>query len=90
MTATTTKATRQATPATTNGKAAPAKPQLGKEIGTLVINAYERGVADIVALEKEAAVITRSAWAKSALTLHADFVEDIGAAYIKTARAALR
>jgi hypothetical protein len=89
MTATTTKATRVTTPAPANGKA-PAKRQFGKQIGKLAINAYERSVADFVALEKEAATIARSAWAKSALTLHADFVEDIGAAYVKTARAVLR
>jgi hypothetical protein len=90
MTATTTKATRATTPPPANGRAATAKRQVGKEIGTLAINAYERGVADFVALEREAATITSSAWAKSTLTLHADFIEDIGAAYVKTARAALR
>jgi hypothetical protein len=90
VTATTTKATRATTPAAANGTAAPAKRQFGKEIGTLAINAYERGVTDFVALEKEAATIARFGWAKSVLTLHADFVEDIGAAYVKAARAALR
>ncbi|MDP9818320.1 hypothetical protein [Spirilliplanes yamanashiensis] len=63
---------------------------LGKEIGRIAVNAYERGVADVVALEKEAAAITRPPWAKSALTLHAGLLEDIGAAYVRTARAALR
>lgn len=90
MTATTTKAPRVTIPPPANGKAVPVKRQFGKEIGKLAINAYERGVADFVALEKEAATIARSEWVKSALTLHADFVEDIGAAYVKTARVALR
>ena len=90
MTATTTKATRQTHPTTANGKAAPGRRQLGKEIGKLAINTYERVIADIVAFEKEAATITGYAWAKSVLMLHADFVEDIGAAYVKTGRAALR
>ncbi|HET6533861.1 MAG TPA: hypothetical protein VFH03_25020 [Actinoplanes sp.] len=89
MTATTTKATRK-TAVTPNGKATPATRPLGKEIGKLVINAYERGIVDLVAFEKEAATITRYPWAKSALTLHADLIEGVGAAYVKTARAALR
>jgi hypothetical protein len=90
MTATTRRDTRVTTPETANGKAALAKRQFGKEIGKLALNAYERGVADLVAFEKEAATISRTEWVKSMFVLHAGLVEDIGAAYVKTARAALR
>jgi len=63
---------------------------IGREIGILAVNAYERGVADIVALEKDAAKIAPYPWAKSALTMTAGLVEDVGAAYVKTARQVLR
>ncbi|MCM4084834.1 hypothetical protein [Paractinoplanes hotanensis] len=94
MTSTNTKTVREATPA----KITPAKPEersertrrIGREIGILAVNAYERGVADIVALEKDAAKIAPYPWAKSALTMTAGLVEDVGAAYVKTARQALR
>jgi hypothetical protein len=85
---TTTSATRKV-PAATNGKASENR-RYGKAFGKLAIDAYERGVADFVALEKDAAKIAPYPWAKNALMLHADFVEDVGAAYVKTARAALR
>lgn len=61
-----------------------------KVVGKLAVDAYERGVADVVFLEKEAATMTRTPWAKSALELHAEFIEDVGAAYVRTARAVLR
>ncbi|MGA5302512.1 hypothetical protein ACPCHT_21470 [Nucisporomicrobium flavum] len=64
--------------------------RIGREVGTLAVNAYERGIADIVAFEKDAAKITPYPWAKSMLTLSAELIEDVGAAYVKTARHALR
>lgn len=63
---------------------------IGREIGTLAVNMYERGVADIVAFEKDAAKVTPYPWAKNALTMSAGLVEDIGAAYVRTARQILR
>jgi hypothetical protein len=91
---------------TTNTKtvrgSAPAKPEtkpeerrertrhIGRDVGILAVNAYERGIADIVALEKDAAKIAPYPWVKSALTMTAGLVEDVGAAYVKTARQALR
>jgi hypothetical protein len=63
---------------------------LGREIGTLAVNVYERGVADIVAFEKDAAKVTPYPWAKNALTVSAGLVEDVGAAYVRTARQILR
>lgn len=64
--------------------------RIGREIGTLAVNMYERGVADVVAFEKEAAKIAPYPWAKTALTTSAGLVEDVGAAYVKTARQILR
>ncbi|MEV4702844.1 hypothetical protein [Actinoplanes sp. NPDC049316] len=64
--------------------------RIGREVGTLAIDAYERGVADFVAFEKDAAKIAPYPWAKSMLTLSAELIEDVGAAYVKTARHALR
>jgi hypothetical protein len=63
---------------------------IGREVATLAVNVYERGVADIVAFEKDAAKIAPYPWAKSMLTMSAGLIEDVGAAYVRTARAALK
>lgn len=84
---TTTKATTQPT---ATPSPSPQGRHLGKAIGKLAVDSYERGVADVVAFEKDAAKIAPYPWIKSALTLHAGLLEDIGAAYTKTARAAMR
>jgi hypothetical protein len=93
MTATTTKPVREIHPA---------KPQMSpqarrerarrmrRELGTLAVNVYERGVADFVAFEKDAAKIAPYPWVRSALTVSAGLIEDVGAAYVKTARQVLK
>jgi len=63
--------------------------RIGREMGVLAVNVYERSIADVVAFEKDAAKIAPPRL-RSALTLGAGLVEDVGAAYVKTARAALR
>jgi hypothetical protein len=55
-----------------------------------VIDRYERDVARFVKLEHRAANATQIGWMKSALDLHATFVEDMSAVYVKTTRAVLR
>lgn len=89
MTTTSTKPVRE-TPAAKPVARPEAPRHLGREIGTLVVNAYERGVADVVAFEKDAAKVTTAPWARNALTLSAGLIEDVGAAYVKTARRVLR
>jgi hypothetical protein len=64
--------------------------RVGREVGTLAVNAYERSIGDIVEFEKDAAKITRYPWMKSALTVSADLIEEVGAAYVKTARQVLK
>jgi hypothetical protein len=64
--------------------------RIGREIGVLAVNVYERGIADFVAFEKDAAKITRTPWAKEALTVTAGLIEDVGAVYVRTARHILR
>ncbi|MEU4689940.1 hypothetical protein [Actinoplanes sp. NPDC023714] len=64
--------------------------RIGREIGGLAVNVYERGVASFVAFEKDAAKITPYPWAKNALTVSAGLIEDVGAAYVRTARQLLR
>jgi hypothetical protein len=64
--------------------------RIGREVGTLAVNVYERRVADIAAFEKDAAKIAPYPWAKTALAMSAGLIEDVGAAYVKNARAALR
>jgi hypothetical protein len=56
----------------------------------LAVDAYERSVANLVAVKKAAAKITPYPWAKNALTLSAELIEDVSAAYVKTARHVLR
>lgn len=102
MTTTTSKSTRTVAPAAPAVKTAPATPATAPDakarqphgtayaLGKLAVDAYERGIADFVALEKDAARIAPYPWAKSMLTLHAGLLEDVSAAYVKTARAALR
>lgn len=93
MTATTTKAAREVPPA----KSAP-RPEvrhersrrLGREVGTLAVNVYERGIADVVAFEKDAAKIAPYPWIRSTLTVSAGLIEDVGAAYVRTARQVLK
>jgi hypothetical protein len=99
MTTTTTRATKSAEPSKT---ATPPKPEkqtenrrerssrIGHEIGSLAVNVYERGIADVVAFEKDAAKIMPYPWAKEALTVSAGLIEDVGAAYVRTARYMLR
>jgi hypothetical protein len=93
MSATATKAApaRKATPHAV-------KPEVERtaRVGTItkavnrVVDRYERDVARFVKLEHRAAKATQIGWMKSALDLHAMFVEDISAVYVKTTRAALR
>ncbi|MEU8233296.1 hypothetical protein AB0C12_27260 [Actinoplanes sp. NPDC048967] len=94
MTAATTKAVHPAGPAKKTtmqpGTSRDRTRRLGRETGNLAINAYERGVADVVAFEKDAARIAPYPWMRAALTLSAGLIEDVGAAYVKTARSALR
>ena len=93
MTATTTRAPREAEPAkpatrpeirNTRGH------HIGREVGKLAVNVYERGIADVVAFEKDAAKIAPHPWMKEALTVSAGLIEDVGAAYVKTARQVLK
>ena len=54
------------------------------------MNVYERGIADFVAFEKDAAKIATYPWLKEAFTMSAGLIEDVGAAYVKTARQVLK
>ena len=92
MTTTNSKATREPTatqPAPHPEAAAERSRRIGREMGVLAVNVYERTIADVVALEKDAAKIAPPRL-RSALMLGAGLVEDVGAAYVKTARAVLR
>jgi hypothetical protein len=93
MTTTTTKASREvdaAKPAARPELSRERGRRVRREIGMLAVNTYERGVAGVVAFEKDAAKIAPYPWLKEALTVSAALVEDVGAAYVKTARQVLR
>jgi len=93
MTATTTKPARDSAPAkavTHLDARRDSGRKFGREIGTLAVNVYERGVADVVAFEKDAAKIAPYPWMKEALTVSAGLIEDVGAAYVRTARQVLK
>lgn len=93
MTTTTARPAKRTTPvkpaAAVEDRREPAR-HIGRAIGALAVNVYERGVADLVAFEKDAAKVTPYPWAKNALTVSAGLVEDVGAAYVRTARQILR
>ena len=93
MTATTTKPARDTAPAkaVTHLEARRDRGRkFGREVGTLAVNVYERGIADFVAFEKDAARIAPYVWVKDALTMSAGLIEDVGAAYVRTARQVLK
>jgi hypothetical protein len=90
MTATTTKSPRETAPAKPAERPNTRHINLGQEVGKLMINTYERGIADVVAFEKDAAKIAPYPWVKEALTVTAGLIEDVSAAYVKTARQVLR
>jgi hypothetical protein len=93
MTATTTKPTRETgtvKPVTRPEARRERGRRAGREVGTLAVNVYERGIADVVAFEKDAAKIAPYPWVKEALTVGAGLIEDVGAAYVRTARQILR
>src|SRR5690242_18779 len=65
------------------------RPILGDAIDA-VLHTYEQLVANFVAFEHKAADATGSKRAKAVLNLHATFVQDVNAVYVRTARAAMR
>ncbi|GLY08742.1 hypothetical protein [Actinoplanes sp. NBRC 101535] len=85
-------------PAAKQAKHAAAKPAapatrtrgVGREIGHLAVNVYERGVADFVAFERDTANITSYPWAKNALTASAGLIADVNAVYVRAVRQILR
>jgi hypothetical protein len=93
---TTTKVARETGPTTTNGK--PAEPKatgdprrvLVGEAVEAALHTYEQAVANFVQFEHKAAEVARSERTKAALNLHATFLEDLTAVYVRTARAAMR
>jgi len=93
MTATTTKPVRETAPAKLATRPEVRRERtrrIGREVGTLAVNVYERGVADVVAFEKDAAKVAPYPWVKEALTTSAGLIEDVGAAYVRTARQILK
>jgi hypothetical protein len=64
-------------------------PVIGEAVDA-VLHTYEQLVANFVEFEHKAASGMRSERAKAAINLHATFVEDLTAVYVRTARAALR
>jgi len=62
---------------------------VGKAVNR-VLDRYEQNFARFVALEHKAANAAHFDWMKSTLNLHATFIEDLSAVYVKTTRAALK
>ena len=93
MTATTTKPARDTAPAKAVTHLEVRRDRgrkFGREVGTLAVNVYERGIADFVAFEKDAAKVTPYPWMKSALSTSAELIGEVGAAYVRTARHILK
>jgi hypothetical protein len=65
------------------------RPIIGEAVDA-ALHTYEQFVASFVEFEHKAAENARSDRAKAALNLHATFVEDLTAVYMRTVRAAMR
>jgi hypothetical protein len=93
---TTTKVARQPVATTTETKPTKAtvadhrRRVLVGEAVEATLHTYEQAVANFAGFEHKAAEVTRSVRMKAALNLHASFIEDLTAVYMRTARAALR
>ena len=91
---TTTKVARESSP--TTKAITPEKPRTDRGrvlVGAAVeaaLHTYEQAVANFAGFEHKAAEVSRSERAKAALDLHATFLEDVTAVYMRTARAAMR
>ena len=100
---TTTKVAREPGPTTATTNSKPAAPKavapkaavnrrrvLVGEALEAALHTYEQAVANFVQFEHKAAEVATSERAKAALNLHATFIEDLTAVYMRTARAAMR
>ena len=56
------------------------------EVVNRALDRYQEGVAHLVEFEHKAAEATAFEWARSAINLHASFIEDLTAVYVKAAR----
>jgi hypothetical protein len=65
------------------------RPAVGEAVDA-VLHAYEELVANFVEFEHKAAATMRSERVRAAINLHATFIEDLTAVYVRTARAAMR
>ena len=65
------------------------RPVIGEAVDA-VLHTYEQFIANLVEFEHTAASGMRSERAKAAINLHATFIEDLTAVYVRTARAAMR
>jgi hypothetical protein len=63
--------------------------ETGRQLGTLVLDTYEKTVASFVEFEHRAADAAQNELVKAAIVAHAGFIEDINGAYIKAMRDAL-
>ena len=60
-----------------------------KAFGQLALDTYEKAVASLVEFEQKAAEAAPVDWVKTAFGAHAEFVQDVNAAYVKAARDAI-
>jgi hypothetical protein len=87
---TTTKVVRETTEATPPKPPAGPGRQILSDAVDVVLHTYEQFVANFVEFEHKAAKMTRSERARAALNLHATYLADVTAVYMRTARAAMR
>ena len=92
MTATTSKAVREAAPAKPVARlnTRPGGSRFGREFGKLAFHAYEQVITKVAAFEKDAATIAPYPWMREALTVSAELIEDVTGAHLKAARRTLQ
>jgi hypothetical protein len=90
---TTTKVAREPGPTTGPARSEPKIDRRRVLVGEAVeaaLHTYEQAVANFAGFEHKAADVASSKRMKAALDLHATFIEDVTAVYMRTARAAMR
>jgi hypothetical protein len=63
--------------------------ETGRQLGTLMIDAYERAVATFVDFEQRTAEASGNVFVKTAFAAHAGLIDGVNDVYIKAMRASL-
>jgi hypothetical protein len=63
-------------------------PDASRDLGEVLVGAYEAAVTSFVELERRAANAMPNEWFKAVIAAHAGFIEGVNGAYVKAVRGA--